>query len=257
MSDYMDAVAAVAELAGANALGYFRTQVETVTKSDGSPVTIADRTSEQLARQWVEKKFPGDGILGEEFGSIRPDAARRWIIDPIDGTKSFIKGVPLWGTLVAVIDGPDVIAGAAAFPALSEVLVAAPGRGCFWNGEKCQVSSVADLGAATVLATDVAFKHYPDKLQRWQALSSEANVSRTWGDAYGYLLVATGRAEVMVDPVVSVWDIAALVPAIIEAGGKFTDWKGDTDVTSRDAIATNSLLADQVRNLLGATRGAA
>ncbi len=252
MSDYMDAVAAVAEVAGANALSYFQKQIDTDTKADGSPVTIADRTSEQLAREWIEKKFPDDGIIGEEFGSIRPEAQRRWVIDPIDGTKSFVKGVPLWGTLVAVMEGPDVIAGAAWFPALNETLVASPGRGCFWNGTKCQVSDVADMKAATVLSSDVVFRDYPEKLSRWQALSSEVSVSRTWGDAYGYLLVATGRAEAMVDPVVSVWDVAALVPAITEAGGKFSTWTGNTNSVGGDAIATNLLLAYEVRRILGA-----
>ncbi len=252
-SDYMEAVAEVAQLAGANALTYFQKQIDTDIKSDGSPVTIADRTSEQLARDWIESRFPDDGIVGEEFGTIRPGAQRRWIIDPIDGTKSFVKGVPLWGTLVAVMDGQDVIAGASSFPALSETLVAAPGRGCWWNGARCAVSHESDLRAATVLATDVAFKDYPEKLARWQALASQANVSRTWGDAYGYLLVATGRAEVMVDAVVSVWDVAALVPAITEAGGTFTDWQGNRGPIGGDAIATNALLADEVRRLLRAT----
>src|SRR5687767_13994071 len=122
----MHAAAEVAQLAGDAAMRYYRTGIGVETKSDGSPVTAADRAAEQLARDWIEARFPGDGILGEELGATRPDARRRWILDPIDGTKSFVAGVPLWGTLVAVAEGEKILAGAAYFPAVGELVAAAP-----------------------------------------------------------------------------------------------------------------------------------
>ncbi len=246
---YKDAAAELAALAGANAMRHFRTALVAETKQDGSPVTIADRSSERLARDWIEERFPTDGILGEEFGVVRPEAMRRWIIDPIDGTKAFVRGIPFWGTLVAVMEGETVIAGAAEFPALSESLIAAPGEGCWWNGSRCSVSGVNDLSDATVLTTDAAFKDQAAKLAGWQSLVARSGTSRTWGDCVGYLLVATGRAEAMVDPVVSAWDIAALMPAIVEAGGVFTDWEGRT-TCGTSGIATNALLAEAVRTIL-------
>lgn len=251
---YMDSVAELATIVGANAMRYFRTSLATETKQDGSPVTVADRSSERIAREWIEQRFPEDGILGEEYGVVRPNARRRWMVDPIDGTKAFIRGVPFWGSLVAVVEDESVIAGAASFPALGETLLASRGEGCWWNGSRCRVSNVDELSAAAVLATDAAFKDHPEKLDRWLDLSSRSGVSRTWGDCVGYLLVATGRAEVMVDAVISPWDIAALIPAIIEAGGVFTDWEGNSGV-GRSAIATNAALSDVVRGILIPQRG--
>ncbi len=249
-STLMQAVAEVARRAGDVALSHFRKSLTVETKRDGTPVTNADREAEARAREWIESRFPDDGILGEEFGTQRPNAPRRWILDPIDGTKTFVRGVPLWGTLVAVAKGEEVLAGAAHFPAVGEALVAAPGRGCWWNGTRCQVSAVADLSAATALITDERFIEKPDRAEPWRALSRRAAVARTWGDCYGYLLVATGRADIMVDEVLSPWDAAALFPIIQEAGGVFTDWTGRATAFGSDAIATNGALAGEVRRLL-------
>ena len=247
---YMSAVAELAKLAGDFAMTYYGTTMDVDTKTDGSPVTLADRGAEQLAREWIERRFPADGILGEEFGDIRPDARIRWIIDPIDGTKSFIRTVPLWGTLVAVTDGESVLAGCAHFPAVGETIVAGLGEGCFWNGERCMVSSQTDLRDATVLITDDRFPDRPDRASRWRALASRARVVRTWGDCYGYLLLATGRADVMIDDVVSPWDSAAIYPIVTEAGGLFSDWRGHSTAFGGDVIATNFGLAQQVRDIL-------
>jgi len=199
----LDAVGEVAALAGAEAMKHFRGRLDVEAKSDGSPVTRADRDAERVARTWVEQHFPNDGILGEEFGETRPGARRRWLVDPVDGTRAFVKGVPLWGTLVAVAEGEHVLAGAAEFPALGERLVAARGKGCWWNGARCEVSSVDSLDEATVLATDVGFLKAPERGDRWRALATRAANARTWGDCYGYLLVATGQADVMTDPIMS------------------------------------------------------
>jgi histidinol-phosphatase len=247
----MQAAAEVARKSGDVALDFFRKGVTVDIKGDGTPVTVADRTAEQTARDWIEKHFPQDGILGEEFGETRPGARRRWILDPIDGTKTFVRGVPLWGTLVAIAEGEKILAGAAYFPPVGELLVAAPGAGCFWNDKPTRVSTVSELSQAVVLSTDQRFLQYPERGTAWRALAARAYMDRTWGDCYGYLLVATGRAEVMVDEVLSPWDAAALQPIIEEAGGVFTDWTGKRTSFGGNAIATNGALAAQVRELLG------
>ena len=246
----MEAVAAVARLCGAKAMQHFGGALEIERKDDGSPVTIADRGAEQAAREWLGQHFPADGILGEEFGATRPDASRQWLLDPIDGTKTFVRGVPLWGSLVAVKEGERVLAGAACFPVLDEMLVAAPGQGCWWNGARCNVSAIATLANATVLTTNERFPETPARRSGWERLAAAAGLSRSWGDCYGYLLVATGRAEVMVDPVLSPWDCAVLQPLIEEAGGVFTDWDGVPGPNGNSAIATNASLANAARAAL-------
>lgn len=247
----------VARLAGDVALAHFRSSLKVEMKADGSPVTIADRQAEQIAREWIERHFPADGILGEELGVSRPGATRRWVLDPIDGTKTFIRGVPLWGTLVALCEGENVLAGAAYFPAVGEMAVAAPGAGCWWNGSRCRVSSLATLGDATVLTTDERFPRDPAQRAGWIELASRAAVSRSWGDCYGYLLVSTGRAEAMVDGIMSPWDAAALMPIVEEAGGVFTDWMGTRTAFGGSAVATNQGVAAESRSLLktGIVRG--
>jgi histidinol phosphatase-like enzyme (inositol monophosphatase family) len=251
MSDsYLEAVVELARVAGDFAMLHYGRTLTVDVKHDGSPVTIADRGAEERARAWIEKRFPDDGILGEEFGDVRPTARRRWILDPIDGTKSFIRRVPLWGTLVAVTEGESVLAGCAYFPAVAETVAAAAGEGCFWNGTRCSVSSTATIAEATIVTTDERFEERPERARAWRRLASQASVSRTWGDCYGYLLLATGRADVMVDDVVAPWDAAALYPIVTEAGGSFTDWSGSATAFGGDIIATNSALAKPVRNIL-------
>ena len=246
----MQAAAEVARLAGEVALRHFQKQLAIEQKADGTPVTLADREAENKARQWIEARFPNDGILGEEFGTVRERAPRRWILDPIDGTKTFVRGVPLWGTLVAVAEGERILAGAARFPAVAEEVVAALGQGCWWNGVRCRVSELSSLERATILATDERFESDPQKLDRWRKLALRAALSRSWGDCYGYLLVATGRAEVMVDDILSAWDAAAFLPIIQEAGGVLTDWRGNATAFGGDAIATNAALSTEVRRTL-------
>ena len=248
--NYMNAVAEVATLAGNVAKRYYGKNPEVQLKRDGSPVSAADFDAERSAREWIEKKFPADGIIGEELPTTRESAKRRWIIDPIDGTFTFLQNVPLWGTLVAVVEGERVIAGAAYFPALGETIVASPGKGAWWNGSRTAVSKVSELESARLVTTDARFNRDPSRRERWLELQNGARSMRTWGDCYGYLLVATGRADIMVDDVISVWDGAALLPVITEAGGAFTDWKGRTTAFGGDAIATNYLLADAVRDIL-------
>ena len=245
----------LARVTGDVALRHYRSRLAVEIKSDGSPVTAADRAAEQAARDWVDRLFPLDGVLGEEFGELRAGAARRWIIDPIDGTKAFIRGVPLWGSLVALCEGERVLAGAAYFPAIGELVAAAPGAGCWWDGVRSTVSSVDSLALATVLTTDDTFRERPALRAGWQRVSSASAVSRSWGDCFGYLLLATGRAEGMFDPVMSPWDAAALQPIVQEAGGVFTDWSGRDTAFGGSVVATNRVLAAPIRRLLAEPSG--
>jgi len=247
---YMDAVAEVAGIAGDIAMEYYGSNPTTRIKSDGSPVSVADTSAEQAAREWIELHFPEDGIVGEELPTVREGAARRWIIDPIDGTYTFLQSVPLWGTLIAVAEGDGVIAGAAYFPALDETIVAARGEGCWWNGSRAAVSTVAELAEARLVTTDARFLRDDARRERWTRLQNGARTMRTWGDCYGYLLVATGRADIMIDDVISDWDGAAFMPIITEAGGEFTDWRGRPTAFGGDAIATNGKLGAIVREIL-------
>ena len=245
----LEAVTDVARVAGRVALSYYGRSMSVDTKTDGSPVTRADREAEQAARQWISRRFAGDEVLGEEYG-LTPGTGRRWFIDPIDGTKTFVRGVPFWGSMIAVAEGNTVIAGAVYCPAVDELVSAAIGEGAFLNGARCHVSGVSELAAATVLATDDRFPHNPHRAGAWLSLGRQVAVSRTWGDCYGYVLVASGRAELMVDDRLSPWDAAALIPIISEAGGVYSDWRGGTSVDGGDGFASNASLAVDFRRAL-------
>ena len=218
------------------------------TKSDGSPVTEADREAERLLRERIAGAFPDDGILGEEHGETPGTSGRRWILDPIDGTKSFIHGVPLYGVMVALEADGDAVLGVLRFPPLGDTVAAARGMGCTWNGVAARVSDVPRLDQGLVLTSgDAAPGPRTDGLRR---VMDAARIARTWGDCYGYALVATGRAEAMLDPVLSAWDAAAVRPIIEEAGGVYTDWDGSPTHLAGHAVATNAALADEVRGCL-------
>jgi histidinol phosphatase-like enzyme (inositol monophosphatase family) len=247
---FLQAVADIARIAGDVALRHFGTTIDVETKIDGSPVTVADRAAERAAREWIARNFPSHAIIGEEFGSTGNDMTTRWLIDPIDGTKSFVRGVPLWGTIISVVDGDDVVAGAVNCAAAGLLVAAARGEGCWCNGSRCTVSTVSELHRATVLATELRFESHPMRAARWHRLVERADVARTWGDCFGYVLVATGQAEVMADNRVAPWDSAALGPIVEEAGGVVTDWSGRRTSLGPDVIATNASLSDVVRQLL-------
>lgn len=247
----MDAVAR----AGAVTLQHYQTALAAETKGDATPVTIADREAERTLRALIAARFPHDGILGEEFGAIRPDAPRRWILDPIDGTRSYIRGVPLYGVLLAVEEAGAVMVGVAHFPALRETVAAACGLGCWWNGRRARVSDVARLEDSLILTTDVEKMEELGMGAAWNAVRARAGAARTWGDCYGHVLVATGRAEAMLDPVLAPWDVAALSPIVEEAGGVFTDWAGNRTHRGSSGIATNAAVAAEVRAALRDAEG--
>jgi histidinol phosphatase-like enzyme (inositol monophosphatase family) len=241
----------VAWRAGRIALAHYQTGITAETKPDASPVTAADRNAEQCARDLIETRFPHDGIVGEEFGATREGAERRWIIDPIDGTRTFVRGVPLFGSLLALEEAGEPVIGVMYFPALEETVYAARGAGCWWNGRRALVSDETRLERALVLTTDVENIEKQKFDAGWNRVRSRAGLVRTWGDCYGHALVATGRAEAMFDPVMSIWDAAALRPIIEEAGGVFTDWNGAVTHAGGSAVATNAGLARGIRELLG------
>lgn len=232
--------------AGRVTLRYFQTDIDVERKGDASPVTIADRQAEEVLRASIHRHWPDHGIVGEEYETVDGSSNLTWILDPIDGTKSFIHGVPLYGTLVALVDDGEPLVGVAHFPALNETVYAARGLGCFWDGRRARVSTVGDLAEATLLTSGLSHFAPHGKTGTWQRLLDATGVQRTWGDAYGYALVATGRADVMVDPVMSVWDAAPLQVLLQEAGGHFTDWQGNATIHAGEGIATNAVLFEQV-----------
>jgi len=240
-----------AYLAGRLTLGHFQTGVKADRKPDDSPVTIADRSAEKLIRARIGAAFPNHVILGEEFGEESTgDRSHRWIIDPIDGTKAFLHGVPLYSVLIALeIDG-RVEVGVAYFPALDEMVAAARGEGCWWNGRRASVSPVSRMSDATVCFTDPAtFAEY-DRLAAWERIQRAAPICAGWGDAYGHALVATGRAEVMLDPIMKTWDCGPFPPILEEAGGSFTDWSGTPTIHGNEAISTNGHVFKELLGLI-------
>ncbi len=240
----------LARAAGDATLEWFqRPDLDVVTKADGSPVTVADRTAERMIRDTLAERYPDDGILGEEEGVTGGSSGRRWIIDPIDGTKAFVRGVPLYSTLVAVEDRDGVVAGAIHLPALGETVFAGRGLGCFHNGNPTKVSSVSVLDEFVFSAS--GYDYFPKEML--DRLHTSPMHLRTWGDAYGYALVATGRIEAMMDPIVCVWDLAPMMVIIPEAGGVFTDLTGHPSHSSGNALATNGLRHSKVLEIVTGT----
>lgn len=253
----MEASLEVAKRAGEVASAHFGRGLVPEIKPDGSPVTLADREAEQAARSWLAERFAGDGLFGEEFGRERSDAPRQWLIDPIDGTRSFVRGVPLWGTLIACIEHGHVVASAAVFPSAGRTMCAARAGGTFVDGVRAHVSSIPTLQAALLVATDLGFSGDASRASRAASLAAEVGTTRTWGDAYGYLLVASGAAEIMLDGPYQPWDAAPMMLAVEEAGGVFTDWRGSLAWDgAHGGIATNASLANTVRSHLVGRTGA-
>jgi histidinol-phosphatase len=246
LSDLLDFALDAAWQAGRITLGYFQSGVAVERKGDDSPVTIADKQSEQKLRSLIQAQWSDHGMIGEEYGTQTGTSPLTWIMDPIDGTKSFIHGVPFYAVLLALTDGEKPLVGVAHFPALNETVYAAQGMGCFWNGRRAQVSSVNTLKDAALLASDVDSFERTGKAAAWRRLIDATYIQRTWGDAYGYALVATGRAEVMVDPIMNVWDCAPFGVIMAEAGGTFTDWQGTPTIHGGESIATNGTLFNDV-----------
>lgn len=249
LAEYLAFASELAIEAGKITLKHFRTSLTVETKSDDSPVTIADRETERFLRAAILEKFPDHGVLGEEYGETNPGARWRWILDPIDGTQAFIHGVPLYTTLIGLECSGESALGVIHCPPLGETVAAATGYGCTLNGEPCRVSQVGEMSQARLNVTD-----YADLTRRHPAFAAallgKVKMARGWADAYSYLLVATGRAEIAIDPVMALWDNAPLKAILEEAGGRFTDFKGTPTIYGGSAVATNGVLHEEVLRLI-------
>lgn len=252
LADFLSFAETTAREAGALTLEYFLTDgARAEFKSDDTPVTIADRKAEELIRHRIAETYPDHQIVGEEYGATEGTADYRWIIDPIDGTKSFVHGVPLYAVLIALEIKGKMEVGCAYFPALDEIVSAATGLGAHWNGKPCRVSDVASIDRAVCAHIDTAYFGKNGKGEAWDRLQKAVYYNAGWCDAYGYLLVATGRAEIMLDPVMAVWDCGPFPPIFKEAGGYFGDWSGNEGrIDGGEALATNAALRSEVVALL-------
>ena len=256
LSERLEFALAIARDAGRLILGYYQHEGLAVDlKGDKSPVTAADRGAEMLIRERVKQQFGDDGVLGEEFGEEPSRNGYRWILDPVDGTKSFVHGVPLFGTLIGLEHEGRMVLGVCRFPALDEMVYAARGSGSWWqkgNQEprRARVTAVALLSDALFCTTTFTGWDTIGRRDALEKLSKAARITRGWGDCYGHILVATGRADVMVDPQMNAWDAAALVPIVEEAGGCFIDWQGRTAIDSGNGVSVNASLKDAVLAML-------
>ena len=246
--ELVDEAVELVRQAGELTLQWFRTAGLAIdAKDDGTPVTEADRAAERLIREELARRHPDDTVLGEEEGLSEGSSDRRWVVDPIDGTKAFTRGVPLFSNLLAVEDEHGPLVGVINMPALGETVYAGRGRGCFCNGVEARVSSVDAVDRAYL--TTSGFGYWPE--EPLLAVKRSGWALRTWGDGYGYALVATGRVEAMVDPAAAAWDLAPMPVILGEAGGRFTDWTGAEQVDGGNGAASNGLLHDALLGDLG------
>ncbi len=247
-----DAMVPAAEQAGAHALRYFDTNLPVEWKHDHSPVTVADREAEALLRKTLLEKFPHDGFLGEEFGDSPGTSSFRWIVDPVDGTRNFVRNIPLWGTLVGLEHRGEAVAGVVVIPPLHLTYRGLRGDGAYRGDRRLRVSEVSELSQATLFYTSLRFYERVGKLDVFLNLSRCCQNQRGYGDFYGHVLLAQGSGDLMVEAGVHHWDVAALQPIVEEAGGRFTTWDGTIDLTRPDVLVSNGRLhAAAQRILLG------
>jgi histidinol-phosphatase len=245
-----DLAVEAARKAGALARGYYETTFEVEQKVDDSPVTIADRKAEQLIRSMVAAAFPADGFLGEEYGNQQGTSGFRWIIDPIDGTKSFIRHIPIWATLIGLEYGHEQIAGVVDISALGMTYRALRGDGAYMNERKIRVSQVDQLSQSLMCYSSISWFLQAGKERAFLELVKRTGRQRGFGDFYGFVLVAEGAADLMVEQGVNPWDVAAVKAIVEEAGGRFTDWNGVATIARPDALASNGKLHDQTIAIL-------
>ncbi|MCB9844509.1 MAG: inositol monophosphatase family protein [Phycisphaeraceae bacterium] len=245
-----------ARRAGRSTLAHFQqSDLNVERKDDGTPVTIADREAERVLRAIIADAFPGDGVLGEEFGETPGDSGYRWVLDPIDGTKSFVRGVPAYGTLVACERADRPIVGVVYIPALDEIVYGGIGQGA-WHalGEAdpvpAHVSSTTRLRDACVCTTSLGYFHKIGRGRAFELLSKRTGLVRGWSDCYAHVLLATGRIDAVIEPYVHYWDVAHLPPILGELGGHFAAFDGKPDPRSSDCIATNGRLTGELLTLV-------
>lgn len=245
-----DAALEVIQEAGRLALRYFDTGLTVEWKKDESPVTVADREAEALLRTALLQRFPSDGFLGEESGDQAGTSGYRWIIDPIDGTRSFVRGIPIWATLIGLEFRGEPIAGVAFVPALGQTYRAIRGDGAYRNDRRIHVSDISDLGKSQMFYSSLSWFVKAGRQKEFLDLAGRTQRQRGFGDFYGFVLVAQGSGELMVEHGVHVWDIAGLKVIVEEAGGRFSDWDGTGDIYRPDVIASNGKLHDEALALL-------
>lgn len=247
-----------ARAAGGVTLQYFQgDQLGTVSKADGSPVTDADKGAERVLRAAIEEAFPDDAILGEEYGEQPGASGYRWILDPIDGTVSFVHGVPLYGTLVAVFKGHQPVVGVVHIPALSETVYAARGGGAWWipgpaqDSRPAGLSDTRDLAEAMLVTTSLEYFEPNSCATVYANLRRACKRMRGWSDCYAHVLLATGRCDAVIEPTIKPWDIAPMACILDELGGHLVDWQGASRIDGGDAILTNAHLKDAVLGVFG------
>lgn len=250
LDELLEAAETVGHIAGDVSLNYFRQKLDVISKADDSPVTIADREAETAMRRYIEEYFPEHGIIGEEHGISNENARVKWVLDPIDGTVGFIHGIPLYTNLVGILVDDVPVVGVINAPAMQENVVAATGKGAFHKGIKTTLRQPPALTEASMMTSDVQYFNEYGYKASFEHLLTLVNTHRTWGDAYGHLMVATGRADIMLDPVLSIWDAAALLPVIEEAGGVFTDLSGNARVDGGHGFSAAPGLHESVLSIL-------
>ena len=249
MQEFLDFSKELARASGEIIMSYFRSDFTVETKADESPVTIADRQAEEVMREMIMKAYPDHGIIGEEFDEHNEGAEYQWVLDPIDGTKSFVSGTFLFGTLIGLMKDGQPIVGAIHHPLTAHLLIGA-GKETRLNDEIVRVRGTRQLRDAVMTYSDfIDVGKYQNGIA-FQQLMGKTRFNRTWGDCHGYFLVATGYADIMLDPIMHLWDIVALVPVIEGAGGKITSWNGGPPLSGNGIIASNGVLHSQVLRVL-------
>ena len=228
---------------------YFRSGVSVESKADNSPVTIADKKAEEVMRELIIKHYPDDGIFGEEFGETNKDSEYTWILDPIDGTKSFICGAYSFGTLIGLLKNGEPILGVYNHPILNDFLIGDNSETRI-NDHKTSIRNCDDLRKAILLTTDHLNIEKYQNIDKFNHLLKKVNLYRNWGDCYGYYLLATGYADIMIDPIMSPWDLLPLIPIINGAGGIITDYQGNDPIKGRSAVASSKQIHSRIISIL-------
>jgi myo-inositol-1(or 4)-monophosphatase len=254
IKELLEAAKEIAYIGGQHTLKYFKKDFEVISKADDSPVTIADRETEQIIREEILKRYPDHGIIGEEYGKTNEDSRIQWVLDPIDGTKSFIHGVPFYTTLIGIMIDNEPVVGVINAPALDELCAAGIGLGATLNDVPCSVRDTENMEESTFLVTEIRRFQECGMESAFQELMSQTKLHRTWGDAYGHMMVAIGRADIMFDPILNIWDAAALLPVLKEAGGIFSDTDGVETIHSGNGFSTNKALNPKVKAIFEAVK---
>src|SRR3954451_18117095 len=245
-----DLAVEAAHKAGDLARTYYESTFEVEHKADSSPVTVADKSAEKLIREAVTAAFPNDGFLGEEFGDQPGSSGFRWVIDPIDGTKSFIRHVPIWATLIGLEYKGEQIGGVAYVPVMGMVYRALRGDGAYLNDRRIRVSDTPTLSESSLCYSSLGWFTKAGRQQTFLDLYARTKRQRGFGDFYGFVLVAEGAADLMVEHGVNPWDVSGLKAIVEEAGGAFTDWAGTPTTERPDVLATNGKVHAETLALL-------